>query len=120
MADICTACCGSTCSISVNGVTSGPHRFNIKSASTEFNVRTFSSGSYGDFISCAKTGTIAVNSYCSLGIVSGDTDIAVVANICGTTLTANCTSIDMEVDVDANGIVERTYNLRLTGDVSGW
>ena len=116
----CTPCCGSTCTISVDSVTSGPHKFSINSESTEIDVRTFGSGEYGDFIACAKTGTIVVNSYCSLSIVAGDTDIPIVANVCGTTLTANCTAISMSVDVDAKGIVEWTYNLRLTGDVSGW
>ena len=117
------ACCGDTCTISVAGSDVGDgHRFSIATNAPEIDVRTFGAGEYGEWLACAKDGTITINTYVNLdGIEAGDTGVAIIANVCGTTLTANsCTTTSVNSDVDAKSVVEWTYVFKLTGDITGW
>jgi hypothetical protein len=117
------ALCGDSCSIGVAGanVASG-HRFSIVSNAPEIDVRAFGSGDYGDWLACAKDGTITVNTYMPIASMeSGDTGIAIVANVGSVTLScANSTCTNVTVDVDAKSVVEWTYSFKLTGAVTGW
>jgi len=82
----------------------------------------FGSGEYGDWLACAKNGTITINSYLNPGVVSGDTCdvVAVIGTPAVYTITANaCKVTNYNISVDAKGIVEFSTTLRLTGDISG-
>lgn len=117
------ALCGDTCSISVGGsVQSDAHKFTITANAPEVDVRAFGSGDYGDWLACAKDGTIAVNTYMPISsLEAGDAGIAVSANVGSTTLVcSNTTCTNVTCDVDAKGVVEWTYSLKLTGAVTGW
>ena len=117
------AICGDTCSIMVvsSNVASG-HRFSIVTNAPEIDVRAFGSGDYGDWLACAKDGTVTVNCYEPISsLEAGDSGLAVICNVGATTLTcANTTCTNVTCDVDAKGVVEWTYVLKLTDDISGW
>ena len=116
------AICGDTCTIAAGGAVSDGHRFSIVTNAPEIDVRAFGSGDYGDWLACAKDGTITINSYMSVNsIEAGDTGITVTAVIGTVTLVcANTTCTNVTCDVDAKSVVEWTYVLKLTGAVTGW
>jgi len=117
------AICGDSCSIGVlsANVASG-HRFSIVANAPEIDVRAFGSGDYGDWLACAKDGTITINSYMSIpSLEAGDSGVAIIANVGAITLScSNTTCTNVTCDVDAKSVVEWTYVFKLTGDISGW
>ena len=116
------AICGDTCTIDVDGAVNDGHRFSLVCNAPEIDVRAFGSGDYGDWLACAKDGTVTVNTYMPIAsLEAGDAGVSVTAVIGGTTLTcANTTCTNVTCDVDAKGVVEWTYVLKLTGAVTGW
>jgi len=117
------AICGKDCSITVDGSGSFEgHSFTIDTNSDETDVRAFGSGDYGEWLACAKNGTITINSYLNPGVTSGDTAdiVAVIGTPAVLTITANsCKCTNYNISVDAKGIVEFSTTFRLTGDISG-
>jgi hypothetical protein len=68
------AICGSTCAITNSAFsTVQGHKFTIDLGSNEIDIRAFGSGEYGNFIACAKNGTIVVESYLRPPVDAGDT-----------------------------------------------
>jgi Zn-finger protein len=117
------ALCGDTCAVSVSsGNVASGHRFSIVSNAPEIDVRAFGSGDYGDFLACAKDGTVTVNCYMPIAsLEAGDINVAVIAYIGATTLSCtNTTCTNVTCDVDSKGVVEWTYVFKLTGDITGW
>lgn len=114
--------CGDTCDITVGSLLSDGHKFTINVNAPEIDVRAFGSGDFGDWLACTKDGTITINTYMPVGSTeAGDTGIACSCNVGAKTLSAtNCTCSTITCDVDAKGVVEWTYVLKLTGDVTGW
>lgn len=114
--------CGSTCSVTIDGDNSFEgHRFVITTNAPEIDVRAFSSGNYGSWISCVRDGTITIDTYkLAAGVEAGDT-VDIVAVVGDKTLTANdCVCTNVTVNVDAKDVVINSYNFRLSGTISGW
>jgi hypothetical protein len=117
-----TAICGDSCSILV-GIddTFLGHKFTINTSSPDNDVRTFGSGTYGDWLNCIKEGTISLNCYNRIsGVTNGDV-ATVTCNVNSEIWTfSNCVCRTQNCDVDAKGIVEFVYEFRITGDPTGW
>jgi len=115
-----SACCGTNASIEVDSSNYTCHSFVINTEAVEQDCRAFGSGNYGSWIACARSGTIDLKTYDHANLIPGDI-CNIVANICNTNLSAdNAVVLSAAVDVDAKGVVEWTYRVRLTGDITGW
>uniref|UniRef100_A0A6H1ZWH6 Uncharacterized protein n=1 Tax=viral metagenome TaxID=1070528 RepID=A0A6H1ZWH6_9ZZZZ len=116
------AICGKDCSLTINdGTAFEGHRYSINCNAPEIDVRTFGSGAYGSWLTCAKDGTVDVETYLPVtGLEAGDT--ATVVCVQGAqTLTANDTKCtNANVNVDSKDVVGYKYSFKLTGDVTGW
>ena len=113
-----TTCCGDTCSITTTefaDATALGHSFTIDLTSNEIDVRSFGSGTYGDWLACSAAGTITFNSY-----VRPDVDIddalTFAGNVCTETISFPVKVSGQSINVDAKGVVEFVTTLRLTGD----
>ncbi len=116
------AICGKDCSITVDSVTVEGHQYTITTNAEEIDVTAFESGDYGDWLACAKNGTIQIRSYANPGVVAGDTAdiVAVIGDPAVLTLTMNdCKCVSLELSTDAKGVVEFVSTFRLVGDITG-
>ena len=114
------ACCGTDCSITVGGETSGLHQFSINIGGEAVDVTTFDSGTAGDWLSCREDATLTVQTYVIInGISKGDTGIAWSAVVCGTTISGECTCTQIDIPVDAKGVPTLTYTFKITGTITG-
>ena len=112
-----TACCGSSCSITTSefaDATALGHSFTIDITSNEIDVRAFGSGTYGDWIACAASGTIAFNSYVRPDVDINDA-VTFAGNVCSESISFPAVVTSQSINVDAKGVVEFTTNLRMTG-----
>jgi hypothetical protein len=114
------AVCGRLASVKIGGVTiDDAHTVNLNDAAPEIDVRTFGSGEWGDFLACNRTGSLTLNTYDYIaGIDPGDTTTFEVADTLRT-VSGDCICISEGEAVDAKGLVEISYEFRLTGAPSG-
>ena len=114
------ACCGTDCSITVGGETSGIHTFSINIGGEAIDVSTFDSGESGDTLSCRSDATLVVNSYAFInGVNNGDTGVAWSAVVCGSTISAEATCTSIDIPVSATGVPSLVYTFKITGDITG-
>lgn len=116
------AICGSACSITVaGGQTFEGHKFEIEARGTEFDVRRFGSGAYGDWLACAKEGNVTINTYLPVPNQTPNSTAAIVCSIGTTSLSAsNSRLVSINCSVDSKDVVQWSYVYKLTGDISGW
>jgi len=111
-------CCGSTAEINVAGNSNiEAHSYTVTLDANEVDTRSFGSGDYGDFMSCAKTGSIECRSYLDPGVAIGDDDVNITTNSCNSLANyTNCVVTGLTTEVDAKGLVEFVSRFRITGD----
>jgi hypothetical protein len=107
------AICGSTCSLSAGGVlVVEGHKFTIDLGSNEIDIRAFGSGQYGDFVACAKTGTLAFDSYIRPDLDVGSI-VTIGASIGTESFTIPVVITSQNINVDAKDVVQFTTNSRI-------
>jgi hypothetical protein len=113
------AVCGRLASVTIGGSTiDDAHMVNLTDSAPELDVRVFGSGEWGDFLACNRTGSLTLNTYNYIaGIDPGDTTTFSVADTLRT-VSGDCICISEAEAVDAKGLVEITYEFRLTGTPS--
>lgn len=114
------AICGSTCSITLDSGTYEAHQFSLNRSSTEIDVTSFTSGTYGDWLACSAQGTITAQFYAFPTLAQGDIVASTVLTLDYTPnvkLTfSNCVTTSCTSEVVANGVVNNTLTLRIVGD----
>jgi len=112
------AICGSSCTIDVGGALTDAFQFTLDWQTQENDVRTFGSATeFGDWIACADSGNLTVQSYSPIATQPGDT-ATYSANCGAVVLSGNCSCMTLNVNADAKGLVTYSSSFRLTGDVS--
>ena len=94
-------CCGSEDTISINGVITWAHRFDINLSSNKQDMRVFGdSNTYGTTMTCGLNGTVTVGSYCQQNASMGDSGLVLDANVCSVNITGvvNCEAISVADD----------------------
>jgi len=119
------AICGDSCSVTVGGgATFEGHRYVITVNAPDIDVRTFSSGEYGSWLTCVKDGTVDIETYLPIPSIQAGSTADLVCTIASNPiklLTASdtrCTNIT--VNVDSKDVVTFSYSFKLTGDITGW
>jgi len=114
------AVCGRLATVSIGGVEiEDAHTVNLTDNAPTIDVRTFGSGVWGDWLACARDGTLTLNTYNYIaGIDPGDTTTFSVADTLRT-VTGDCICSSESEAIDAKGLVEISYEFKLTGEPTG-
>lgn len=115
------AVCGTDASITIGSEITDAHRFSINWATNEQDVRTFSSGTFGDWLACASNGTLEIATYEPIAAAAADPGAAIVFSGVlggGHTVSGTAVGMTMNVAVDAKGLVEYVYTSRLDGTLT--
>ena len=108
------AVCGTSASITIGSELTDAHGFTINWATNEQDVRTFGSGTFGDWLACTSNGTLEVRTYEPISNCDPGDSISfsgVLGN--GHTVSGTAIATTFNVAVDAKGLVEYVYTARL-------
>jgi len=123
--------CGSTCSISVDGVSNFEgHRYTLTGNAPDIDVRRFGSGQWGEFKTCIKEATIDLESYLWIDSLEPGDECSIKLDVGpsgsgGTAVTKHyviphCKCTNCTINVDAKDIVGYSYQFRVSDDITGW
>jgi hypothetical protein len=112
----CTICCGDDATVTNSEFSDvSPYSFTISLSSNEIDVRAFGDGEYGNWIACAKAGTVSLQSYCRPELVPGDS-LTFTGTICDEDFSIPVIVTGQDFNVDAKEVVNFSTTMRITGD----
>jgi len=111
------ATCGRLASVQIGGSDiDDAHTVSLTDNAPAIDVRSFGSGEWGDTIACARDGSLTLSTYAYIaGIDPGDETTFQVADTLRT-ISGACVCTSENESIDAKGLVEITYEFRLTGE----
>jgi hypothetical protein len=109
------ACCGSTCSIdNAEFSSSEGTSFTISLSANEIDIRSFGTGTFGDYLACNEQGTISITSYIR-PVVDINDSITFTGTICSESISVACIVVGQTWNVDSKDVVSFTTDLRMEG-----
>jgi hypothetical protein len=113
-----SAICGTSASITVGSLLNDAHGFTLNWATNEQDVRVFGSGTFGDWLACTSNGTLTINTYEPIAYDPGDAVTFSLVLGGGHTGSGTGVMTTFNVAVDAKGLVEYVYTIRIDGTLT--